>query len=110
MLGKGCSQRAATFICRKAMQVLGILPVPKHMLESSGVKATVAERLTGHAKSSTRALAKQLLNCWDPKPASAPAALLELEPEPGGVWLEIAVHPSVLKGIRQGCMLLTCLL
>ena len=67
------------------MQVLGALPVPKHMLESSGVKATVAERLTGHGKSSTRTLAKQLLARWDPKPASAPAAQPELELKPAGL-------------------------
>ena len=118
-LDKGCSQHAAMVICSNATQVLGALPVPKHMLETSGVKATVADRLTGHRKSSTRTLAKQLLNRWDPKPASAPAALPEPEPVPEGVasyassmdpdlytagWNAVEVHPlnTSVTELREG--------
>ena len=52
-------------------QVLKVLPVPKNLLEASGIKATVAERLPDHGKASTRALAQQLMDRWEPKPAHA---------------------------------------
>lgn len=53
------------------LQVLEILTVPKDLLEGSGVKATVAQRLPGHGKLSTRLLAQKLLARWEPKPAQA---------------------------------------
>jgi len=64
-------------------QVLEILPVPKNLLEASGVKATVAQRLPGHGKLSTRTLAQKLLARWEPKPAQA--ALPKSEPASEGL-------------------------
>lgn len=56
-----------------------MLPVPKPLLEESGVKATVADRVPSHSKASTRTLARQLLERWEPK-----AALPKPEPVPEG--------------------------
>ena len=62
--------------------MLKVLPVPKNLLEASGIKATVAERLSDHGKSSTRALAQQLIDRWEPKPA--PPAQPKAEPASEG--------------------------
>ena len=65
--------------------MLKVLPVPKNLLEASGIKATVAEGLSNHGKSSTRALAQQLLGRWEPKPAhAAPAAQPKADPTAEG--------------------------
>ena len=70
-----------------------MLPVPKNLLEASGIKATVAERLSDHGKSSTRALAQQLIDCWEPKPAQpAPAAQPKAESASEGQPLA-SLHP-----------------
>ena len=54
----------------------------------------MAERLSDHGKSSTRALAQQLLGRWEPKPAqAAPAAQPKADPaSEGAPWASLLTH------------------